>query len=231
MRTRRFLVVTLTVLATGLLAAAPAQAGAWEETLLDPPPARIEAGVTYTLGYWILQHGSYPYQGGDLGPTALRATDEKGTVVDFPGTKTATDGHYSAEVVFPHDGTWTIGSQHEVIMPDTLVATVKVPGVVDLAPSAMAERAPWKWGPVRPSFPASAPDANIGAPEGFLTDTPVPLIDQVDPLSQETTVSADEPGDPLPVWLFVVGGVVVVGLAGWLVLRYRRASAVSSNVG
>ena len=63
MRTRRILVVALAVLATGLLAATPAQAGNWEETLLDPPPARIEPGVTYTFGYWILQHGSYPYQG------------------------------------------------------------------------------------------------------------------------------------------------------------------------
>jgi len=225
MRTRRFLVVTLTVLATGLLAAAPAQAGAWEETLLDPPPARVEAGVTYTFGYWILQHGSYPYQGGDLGPTALRATDEKGTVVDFPGTATVTAGHYSAEVVFPHDGKWTIGSQHEVIMPDELVATVTIPGKVEIAPSAMAQRAPYQWGVVRPSFPPSAPDANVGAPQGFLTDTQVPLIDQVEPRSQQTAVSADEPGAALPVWLFVVGGVVVVGLAGWLVLRYRRVNA------
>jgi hypothetical protein len=226
MRTRRFLVVTLTVLATGLLAAAPAQAGAWEETLLDPPPARIEAGVTYTFGYWILQHGSYPFQGGDLGPTSLRATDENGEVVDFPGTPGATDGHYSAEVVFPHDGRWKIGSRHEVIMPDELVATVTVPGAVEIAPSMMTERAPYKWGDVRPSFPPSAPDANMGAPQEGPPESPRPLIDpgQVEPRSQETAVPADEPGAPLPVWLFVIGGVVVVGLAGWLVFRYRRVT-------
>lgn len=227
MRTRRFLVVTLTVLATGLLAAAPAQAGAWEETLLDPPPARIEAGVTYTLGYWILQHGSYPFQGGDLGPTALRATDEKGTVVDFPGTAGATDGHYSAEVVFPHDGRWTIGSQHDVIMPDALVATVTIPGAVEIAPSMMTERAAHDWGPVRPSFPPSAPDANMGAPQEAVPGAPKALVDpsQVAPRSQQTTVSADEPGAALPVWLFVAGGVVVVGLAGLLVRRYRRTAS------
>jgi hypothetical protein len=227
MRTRHFLVVTLTVLATGLLAAAPAQAGAWEETLLDPPPARIEAGVTYTFGYWILQHGSYPFQGGDLGPTALRATDEKGTVVDFPGTMSATDGHYSAEVVFPHDGRWTIGSQHEVIMPDALVATVTVPGGVEIAPSMMTERAPYEWGEVRPAFPPSAPDANMGAPQEGPPASAQPLIDpgQVEPRSSQASVPADEPGAPLPAWLFVVGAVVVVGLAGWLVLRYRRSNA------
>ena len=218
--------VTLTVLATGLLAAAPAQAGGWEETLLDPPPARVEAGVTYTSGYWILQHGSYPYQG-DMGATALRATDGKGQVVDFPGTPGATRGHYSAEVVFPHDGVWTIGSQHEMLMPDTLVATVIVPGRVEIAPSVMAERAPYEWGAVRPSFPPSEPGATMGAPQEGQVEQPGALVDpqQVEPRSQETTVSADEPGAPLPVWLFVAGGVVVVGLAGWLLLRSRRANA------
>ncbi|MGB3443273.1 MAG: hypothetical protein WBA97_31445 [Actinophytocola sp.] len=223
MRTRRFLVVTLTVLATGLLAAAPAQAGAWEETLLDPPPARVEAGVTYTFGYWILQHGSYPFQGGDLGPTALLATDEKGTVVDFPGTAGATDGHYSAEVVFPHDGRWTIGSQHDVIMPDALVATVTVPGEVAIAPSMMTERADHEWGPVRPSFPPSAPDANMGAPQEAVPGAPKALIDpgQVAPRSRQTAVPDESDAAP---WLFLAGGVVVAGLAGLLVRRYRRTA-------
>lgn len=210
-----------TVLATWLLAAAPAQAGAWEETLLDPPPARIEPGVTYTFGYWILQHGSYPYQGGDLGPTALQATDEKGNVVRFPGTTSATEGHYSAEVLFPHAGRWTIGSHHDVIMPDTMVATVTVPGGVEIAPSEMTERAPWKWGEIRPSFPPSAADAAMGAPSGPLPEPVTPLVE---PRSQ-TTATADVPGAELPGWLPIAGGVVVLGLAGWLVRRYRRSNA------
>lgn len=224
MRTRRFLVVTVTVLATGLLAAAPAQAGAWEETLLDPPPARVEAGVTYTFGYWILQHGSYPYQGGDLGPTALRATDEQGTVVDFPGTASPTDGHYFAEVVFPHDGAWTIGSQHEVIMPDVLVASVTVPGPVRIEPSMMTERADHDWGAVRPSFPPSAPDAELGAPQETPAGDTGPLVDPGQVEQRGQRVAVDEAGAALPVWLFVAGGVVVVGLAGWRVRRYRHTN-------
>lgn len=212
-----------TVLATMLATGLPAQAGAWEETLLDPPPARIEPGVTYTFGYWILQHGSYLYQGGDLGPTALAATDDKGNVVRFPGTMSATEGHYSAEVVFPHAGRWTIGSHHEVIMPDELVATVTVPGAVKIAPSMMTERAPWKWGAIRPSFPPSAPDAAMNAPSGPLPETAVPLVgsDRVEPRSQTT---AEQPGTELPGWLPIAGGVVVIGLAGWLVRRYRRTN-------
>jgi hypothetical protein len=216
MRTRRILVVALAVLAAGLLATTPASAGNWEETLLDPPPDGIEQGVTYTFGYWILQHGSYPYMGGDLGPTALRATDENGDTVDFPGTKTATAGHYSAEVVFPHNGTWTISSQHEILMTDANVATVTVPGGVAIAPSSMTERAPYEWGAIRPSFPPSAPDATVGAPAPA---APVKAPD-VAPRAQETTPA----GTALPMWLVAVGGAATVGFALLLIRRYRRVN-------
>jgi hypothetical protein len=217
MRTRRILVVALGVLATGLLATTPASAGNWEETLLDPPPARIEQGVTYTFGYWILQHGSYPFMGGDLGPTALRATDDNGDMVEYPGTKTATAGHYSAEVVFPHNGKWTISSQHEVLMTDTNVATVTVPGKVAIAPSMMVERAPHEWGTIRPSFPPSAPDATMAAPGAVPTPVETP---EVAPRAHETTPA----GTDLPVWLVVVGGLATVGFALLLARRYRRVN-------
>jgi hypothetical protein len=222
MRTRRILVVAMAVVLTGLLAAAPAQAGAWEETLLDPPPARVEAGVTYTFGYWILQHGSYPFMGGDLGPTALRATDEKGAVVDFAGVQSTTDGHYSAEVVFPHDGVWTIGSQHEVIMPDTNVATVTVPGAVAITPSDMKERAPYEWGAVRPSFPPAAPGAEMGAPQAAPDTVGPPLVGDQDvaPRSQATV----EEDGTLPVWVVIVAAGLTVGLALALARRYRRTN-------
>jgi hypothetical protein len=214
MRTRRFLVVVLTVLAAGLLASTPAQAGAWEETLLDPPPAQVEAGVTYTFGYWILQHGSYPFRGGDLGPTALRATDENGKAVDFPGTESATAGHYSAEVVFPHDGTWTISSQHGVIMPDPNVAVVTVPGTVAITPSDMTERAAYEWGAVRPSFPPSALDAQ-NAP-------PMPPVQETEVAPRGHTTAQDPAGTELPVWGVVVGGAATIGLALLLIRRLRR---------
>jgi len=38
-------------------------------------------------------------------------------------------------------------------------------------------------------------------------------------------VPAEEAGGALTVWLFVAGGVAVVGLAGLLVRRYRRTAA------
>ena len=199
------------MLAAGLFATTPASAGNWEETLLDPPPARIEAGVTYTFGYWILQHGSYPYRGGDLGPTALRATDAKGTIVDFPGVETRTAGHYSAEIVFPHDGEWTISSQHEVLMTDANVATVTVPGPVEISPSQMTERAPYEWGAVRPSFPPGS---------AALVEAPVV---EKDVATRGHETAAPEPAG-LPVWLVVGLGAVTIGFAFLLTRRYRRVN-------
>lgn len=220
MRTRRILVVALGVLAAGLLVTPPASAGNWEETLLDPTPARIEAGVTYTFGYWILQHGSYPYEQGkgDLGPTALRADDGDGTVIDFAGTPSRTPGHYSAEVVFPHDGSWSLSAQHEVLMPDAFVATVTVPGSVEIAPSEMRERAPYDWGTVRPSFPPTSGDAQgvaAGAP-------PSAESRDVAPRSQATPTPE---GTDLPMWLVVAAGVATIGLAVLLARHHRRAAS------
>jgi hypothetical protein len=224
MRTRRILVVALGVLAAGLLVTPPASAGNWEETLLDPTPNRIEAGVTYTFGYWVLQHGSYPYEQGkgDLGPTALRARDvmdDNGDdVVDFAGTPTKTPGHYSAEVVFPHDGHWMLESVHETLMPDVNIATVTVPGSVAIAPSEVKQRAPYEWGPVHPSFPPPADTAEAVAPQ----PPPGAETRDVAPRSQAT---ADTAGTDLPVWLVVVAGVATIALAVLLARRYRRAAS------
>lgn len=215
---KRILVVLTALAATGLLAT-PAQAGGWAETVLDPPPARVEAGVTYTFGYWVLQHGSYPMKFGADQRTGLRAVDENGVEVRFHGTRSATDGHYSAEVVFPHDGTWRIGTTLEQLMPDDDVATVTVPGAVKISPSDVAERIPHEWGAVRPSFPPTAPGAAMGAVAG-----------PVEPPTTQPRVTprasvADEPGGALPLWVLLAAGAGTVGLAGWLVFRYRRTNA------
>lgn len=218
---KRILVIVLSVVAAGLLAAAPAtaRAGGWAETVLDAPPARVEAGVTYTFGYWVLQHGSYPMRSGGDQPTGLRATDENGDEALFPGTKSATEGHYSAEVVFPHDGTWTIGTTLTQLMPDEDVATVTVPGGVEISPSDVDQRAPYEWGAVRPSFPPSADGASIDAPQGFLTTTPQPEV------APRSNAVADEPGSELPLWVVLVAGAATLGLAGWLMFRHRRANS------
>jgi hypothetical protein len=217
---KRILVVLMSVMATGLLAAPPAtaRAGGWAETVLDAPPARVEAGVTYTFGYWVLQHGSYPIRHGTDEPTGLRAIDENGAEVLFPGRRSATEGHYAAEVVFPHDGTWTIGTTLLQLMPDEDVATVTVPGEVVISPSNVIERAPHEWGPVRPSFPPTADDASIGAPMDHSTTTTQPEV------APRSNAVVDQPGDDLPWWVVLMAGAATLGLAGWLMIRHRRTN-------
>ncbi|HEY0448148.1 hypothetical protein [Actinophytocola sp.] len=219
---KRILVVLGTVLASGLLVTSTAQAGNWEETLLDPPPATVEQGVTYTFGYWILQHGSYPFMGGDLGPTALVATDEKGDTLDFAGIPATTPAHYAAEVRFPHDGTWTISSKHGILMPDPLVATVTVPGRVEIAPSQMRSRAPYKWGAIRPSFPPTAPNADMAGPGAAPAPPSESTAPRVAPKAHEAAV--DQPGTALPIGLVILGGLATVGFAVWLGRRYTRGN-------
>lgn len=216
------------VLTSGLFVTSTAQAGNWEETLLDPPPARIKPGVTYTFGYWILQHGSYPFMGGDLGPTALVATSKNGTKVTFAGTPAKTRGHYFAEAVFPFAGDWTISSDHEVLMTDPLVATVTVPGPVKIAPSQMKDRAPYEWGAVRPSFPPAAPDAEAGGLPAAQTPAEQTRAEQPR-VATKSQATVDQPGMS-PVWpLVALAGLAAVGFAVWLGRRRLRANGTAGR--
>jgi hypothetical protein len=231
------LVVAAMVSAAGVVGAAPAAAGGWSETVLDPPPARVESKVTYTFGFWVLQHGSYPIRGGDLGKVALTATDGQGASVSFPATTSATEGHYSAEVVFPHNGEWQLGTAQEMLMPDALVAVVMVPGTVRIMPSEVDQRAPHKWGPVRPSFPPKAADAQVDAPLNYLPqESAVPLVepraarspaDAANDTAESTpddTVSASGAGAGagMPVELVVAGGLMLVAVAAGVGRYVRR---------
>lgn len=231
------LVVAAMVLAAGVAGSTPAVAGGlagglaggWSETVLDPPPARVESKVTYTFGFWVLQHGSYPIRGGDLGTVALTATDGKGASVSFPATKSATEGHYSAEVVFPHDGEWQVGTAQEMLMPDESVAVVTVPGAVRIMPSEVDQRAPHKWGPVRPGFPPKAAGAQADAPLNYAPEeSAVPLVEPraarspADPASDGASALGAESDTGMPVELVVAGGLVLVAVAAGLARSVRR---------
>ncbi|WP_154814728.1 hypothetical protein [Actinophytocola xinjiangensis] len=221
MRTRRILVITATALAAALLATTPAHAGGWSETVLDPPPGHIERAVTYTFGFWVLQHGSYPIKAGNLGEVTLTATDDDATRVTFPATESATAGHYSAEVVFPHDGEWQIGTEHSTLMPDPLVAVVTVPGTVDIMPSEVAHRAPHDWGTVRPSFPPTTDNAQVAAPEGYNPEEPQALIDPGPTTTTAAAPTPETPGGP-PIELLVAGGLALLALTAALARHHRR---------
>ncbi|MFC7648916.1 hypothetical protein ACFQX6_57150 [Streptosporangium lutulentum] len=73
---------------------------------MDPVPAGIRPGTTYTLGFWLLQHGTHPYDGTDLGEVGLRFTDGKKTLM-FPGVPLKEPAHYAAAVSLPRaPGRW-----------------------------------------------------------------------------------------------------------------------------
>jgi hypothetical protein len=95
-------------------------------TALDPLPEPIRAGRTYTVGYWVLQHGSHPYDG-DLGETGLKLVDEQGRVVTFQGVALREPAHYAAALAIPHAGSWRLYGQ-QGIFADYQVGTLTVPG-------------------------------------------------------------------------------------------------------
>jgi hypothetical protein len=207
MKAIRLVLAGLVVLTAGLVTAAPAHAGNWALTVLDPLPPRIEAGTTYTVGYWVLQHGSHPYSyEGELGPTAIALVAENGETVEFAGVPLAEPAHYAAPMVVPHDGTWQVIAKQGQFQ-DHHLGTLTVPGGLTLLPPPMDPRGSTMnfWGTVRPDVsPLHVPDEPIRQPVTAAVARPEP-----------------EPVSEFPV-LPVVGaaaGLVVVG--GTVLLRRR----------
>jgi hypothetical protein len=157
MRLKRIATVVLAVSAGALLAtvpASPAAAGGWAATVLDPVPERIESGRAYEIGFWMLQHGTHPYDWPDpLGHVGLALIDDGGATVTFPGRELAEPAHYVAMVTVPHDGTWRVVGIQGHFQPYD-IGPLQVPGTatalgVPAAPGP-ADIAKYWPGPVRP---------------------------------------------------------------------------------
>jgi hypothetical protein len=128
-------VVALLVLVTfGLAPALPAQAGGWAVTLLDPLPDEFEADRAYTIGYWVLQHGSHPFEG-ELGRTGLRLVGPD-KVLEFDGRALPEAAHYAVAVSVPA-GKWQVYAM-QGWFEQFEVGTLTVPGGLVLKPSEMA---------------------------------------------------------------------------------------------
>ncbi|SDM55875.1 hypothetical protein [Nonomuraea jiangxiensis] len=141
--------------------------GNWAVTYMDPPPRAFEGGKSYALGFWVLQHGSHPYEG-DLGPVALRLTGEDGKSLTFDGTALPEAGHYATSVVVPA-GEWKVEGIQGIFEPYE-VGTLTVPGALKVNPVrpdiVMGVPADGKdyWGAVRPpGFPPGKAPATAGA--------------------------------------------------------------------
>ncbi|MGW2153285.1 hypothetical protein [Nonomuraea sp. NPDC001699] len=189
--------VVLAALAASVRWEAPAFAsvrGGWAVTYLDPPPTVFAGGTPYTVGFWVLQHGTHPYVG-KLDPVGLRLTRADGRTVTFLGTPLPEAGHYATSVVVP-DGVWKVTGVQGWFEPYA-VGTLTVPGrlVVDPVPpdrvATFGGGGEDPWGAVRPpGFPAgkTAPvltrgeaeaegSATTGGPSGQVPSGRVPSVE------------------------------------------------------
>jgi hypothetical protein len=125
-------------------------AGGWATTLLDPLPDRMEAGHSYTVGFWILQHGSHVSKIA-LSDPGLRFVDDKNQTLVFKGAPLPEGGHYATAIVLPHDGDWAILGM-QAPFQDYKVGVLSVPGRLVVSPTP--QPIPWppdqSWSTVRP---------------------------------------------------------------------------------
>lgn len=191
----------LALICTFLLISAPsAVAGAWAVTYLDPLPS-IQPATTHTVGYWVLQHGTHPYAGDDLGKTGLKfraGSDER----VFAGVALGEPAHYAVTFALP-EGTYEVfGVQG--MFPDHSLGTLKVPGTLPVKPvdPQMVQGTTdgsWPWKEIAPPLKKPAVSAS--------------------PAPAAAVVPAEPVEEPAPVWLVAL---VVAGAAGlFLVLRKR----------
>jgi len=146
----RWILGVVTAVAAVLALATPVLAGGWATTLLDPLPDRLEAGHTYTVGFWILQHGSHVSQIG-LNNPGLKLVDEKGQTLAYKGVALPEGGHYATALMLPHDGDWAIFGM-QAPFQDYDVGVLRVPGrvVVGPTPQPLAFQPDPSWSTVKP---------------------------------------------------------------------------------
>src|SRR5262249_57895756 len=103
----RWILGVVTAIAATFALATPGLAGGWATTLMDPLPDRLEAGHTYTVGFWILQHGSHVSQI-SLSNPGLRLVDANGQTLTYRGVALPASGRHATAIVLPTDGDWGI---------------------------------------------------------------------------------------------------------------------------
>ncbi|MFI6102299.1 hypothetical protein ACIA8G_42680 [Lentzea sp. NPDC051213] len=188
-----------------LISAPTAHAGNWAVTYLDPPPS-IEPKATYTVGIWVLQHGTHPYVGENFGKTGLKFRSGTGETT-FGGHLLGEPGHYAVSFTLP-EGTYEVFGVQGVFQ-DHPLGTLTVPGTflikpVDSNRFLSGDAGVWPWQDIVP--PIEKPG----------------VVTSMSPAPAAAVAPAADPepaGEPVPVW---VVGLVVVGAAGLFVLLRRR---------
>ncbi|GAA0830338.1 hypothetical protein ACFQVD_42855 [Streptosporangium amethystogenes subsp. fukuiense] len=218
----RRILVLLAFIVPLLTLAAPARAGGWAITVMDPVPAKTDPDTTYTLGFWLLQHGTHPYLGDDLGEVALRFTDGKKNL-KFVGVELTEPAHYAAAISLPK-GTWEVEAVQGWFAPYR-IGTLTVPGGLEIAPvpselrQSIAAQPPQEhWGAIRP------PAVPLGDPASGAPATPVATPAAVPAGGSPggtTTVAVMERGS----WWrpsYLVAGLLGVTALAALAYRVRR---------
>ncbi len=221
MRPLRTTLVVVAILATIVLLAAPALAGGWAVTALDPLPQRLQAGRTYTVGYWVLQHGSHPYEG-DLGTTGLNLVDDEGRVVSFQGVALREPAHFAAAIAIPHAGTWKLyGLQG--IFAEYQVGTLTAPGGLAVlrppAPMTMhSDSHDTHWGAIRPPDVAAMASDNALPVSTADRDAAVAAVQE--PVGQRPAPTRH--GDRVLLTVVVLAVILGLAAAGGVLLLGRR---------
>ncbi|WP_431910846.1 hypothetical protein [Nonomuraea jabiensis] len=227
---KRILAVLAAAAALALGGLPAAAAGGWAVTYLDPVPSRFEGGTSYAVGFWVLQHGSHPFEG-DLGAVGLRFTGADGKSLLFGGTALPEAGHYATSVVVP-EGVWKVEGVQGLFQPYE-VGTLTVPGGLKVKPVPSGLVAPMPegksfWGAVRPpGFPDGGSAVIIRTPQGqgSAGATDVGRDDSGAGVGPESA-GVGQGSYGVPVYTLVIaalGGPLVAVVALWLLPRSRPA--------
>ncbi|MFS8104179.1 hypothetical protein LFM09_44410 [Lentzea alba] len=185
-----------------LISAPSAVAGGWAVTYLDPVSA-VEPVRAHTVGYWVLQHGTHPFVGGDLGKTGLHFKSDTGYERTFVGVSLGEPAHYAVTFALPEGKYQVFGVQG--MFQEHPLGTLAVPGTFLIKPPdsdkvAFGSDGTWPWKEIAPPIKKLA---------GIPSASPAPAA----------AVSEEPADEPAPVWLV---GLVVTGAAGLFVLLRKR---------
>jgi hypothetical protein len=228
----RTAVVLVAVLAGVVLGGSPAMAGNWAVTILDPLPDRLDVNRPYTVGFWVLQHGSHPYSG-KLDQVGLRLVDDKGSATVFPGAALPEPAHYAAAIILPRAGTWRIyGVQGP--FADYLVGTLTVPGTLRALPvpqPAQVGADDQPWGAIRPpQMPVDPGRDPFTEPVATASAAGVPAaVEAVEPPVRRTAARGDATGSARLTGVALVMVAVALGFA--LLLTYRTRPVGMRSLG
>jgi hypothetical protein len=233
---KRMLAVLVAVVAALVAGVVPAgAAGNWAATYLDPLPGRFESGKPYALGFWVLQHGTHPFEG-DLGPVGLRLIGENGKSLLFTGTALPEAGHYATSVVVP-EGRWRVEGVQGIFQPHA-VGTLVVPGDLALNPVRKELIASFEangqdyWDQVRPPGFPDLPGAKVTVDTGrsvseagpVVTAAPVDPVATASPPAAAGRAAQESGGVPAYTLLIAaVGGALLAAAA----LRWLSPSRLS----